>query len=410
MSINFSTKYFLYLHRHKNLAPRTISKSVLLIYNKIHTEDVYTKFVFYIFFRDLNENLECPKEFRLLLNYPNLLECIKDNLFETKTYTADLKNLPVFIEPLNNFNLQMKQREIFYLFKFLLTLELKIHQIYLEVPDLINELVYNMDRNTRCDILYLNFKVSPLICILLQSMDSVDVLNRYVDLWYFLISLRKNYKEGFEFISSCNINLEILEKDILYSKYKIINEYHRYLVSYFPEIIYVSKTYPDRLIYFKNPLEIPIKYKILKKYIHCVPYYYKLLNTKLNDVSFDILFRLIYIERIFKVGLNKKWTKLIHILILDNSNILYVLLRRQFDKKNIRILVKYVPSFHLSFDLSLRFYKESKADFYLEILKYLLIKYPVKDYFYKILANIDIFPKIFIIRFQDIFDELEGVT
>ncbi|WUR02390.1 uncharacterized protein VNE69_01327 [Vairimorpha necatrix] len=79
---------------------------------------------------------------------------------------------------------------------------------------------------------------------------------------------------------------------------------------------------------------------------------------------------------------------------------MYVLLKRKFDIKNIKLLIKCVPSFHLAFDHSVKMYKETKDEFYEILLSRLLRKYPIKEYFKKILPYKEIFPSEFQNKFE----------
>lgn len=407
MPKKINAKYFVYLYKHKHLAPRTISKSILQIYYKIHPNDIYTKLIIYIFFGDTNEQITCPLIFQNLLKYEKIVDCIKKNFFKSSDYQVDIKNLPTNYRIEKNKNTELSQNEIYEIFRLLLTIEINYHQLYLVDQNFLGNLAFNMENSKKLQILNYKYKISPLLCFLLDSLENDKfVIPYYKSFYYFLKAIKLEYREGLYLLHSNNLDYRKLEIELLYSKYKIINEYHRIFINFYPEIIYNCKIYSNRLEYFNNPLNLPFKYKILRTYLFCIPYYLKIINIKLNDSNFDILFRVIYIEKIFNTGLTKKWCKLLHLLILDNCNLLYVLLKRKFDKKYIKKIVKNVPSFHLAFDHGITLYKESGDVFYLQIIEHILEEYPVKEYFKKIDQFKAFFPQEFLEKFQSFFDLL----
>ncbi|WUR02389.1 uncharacterized protein VNE69_01327 [Vairimorpha necatrix] len=394
-------KYFKYLYHHRHLAPRTISKGILKTFNKIDKHDIFTRFIFFIYFKDINDKIFCPDLFLKLCKSEKIINCIKEDLFHKSSFSFNMKDLPTNFKHKFISNSDFSQEEAFQIFIFLLNIEISIHKLYLSDIDMICKIISNMNLETKTKILNLNYKISPLICLLLMNIKDDSFLNSsYLSFYYFLNALDMDFRNALTFLNSKNLEYKKVEKILLYSKYSVINEYHKIFINFYPEIIYNCKINLQRLEYLNNPLCIPLEYSTLKNYLFCVPYFLKIMNLKLNDPNFDILIRVIYIEKIFKIGLTKRWCKLIHLLILDNCNILYVLLKRKFDIKNIKLLIKCVPSFHLAFDHSVKMYKETKDEFYEILLSRLLRKYPIKEYFKKILPYKEIFPSEFQNKFE----------
>lgn len=385
--------YFLYLYKNKKLAPNTIKKSINLIFTKIDPKDNYTKFIFYMFFKDIT-SLSCPDNLKYILDNEKITNFIKENFLENFFFEHDLKLFPNFC--FSKIKLKLSQMVLLDILKFYLTIEINIENLYYVDIPYFNTLISNLNDCSKNKLLK-KFKISPLVIVILQSMN--DPLF-HKEFHKFLYVMSNNYTESFK----TNLNYKIIDNEILCSNFKIINEYHVHFINLYPELIYGSKVHKNRLFFFSDPLNLPLNFKILRIYIPSILYYLKVKNNKLDDPNFDLLYKLIYVEKIL---FDKKLYNLLHLFILDNYNLLYVLLKRKFSMKIIPNLVKYIPSFHLAFNYSVKLLQETNDEFYSKIIYFLAKKYKTVEYFKIIAENRELFNGKILKKFQIYFDELK---
>lgn len=406
ITAKINAKYFLYLYNHKHLAPRTISKSILLIYKNVNSDDLYTKFIFYIYFNDVCREIQCPNSLSHVSTSPVLIKYIRDRLFdEIHTNKFDVGMLiKLFRKQEGTSYKEISSNEALNVFCFLLRLEKNIPDLVFSEFEYFSFICKKIDYKEKIRMLNSTQMISPILLVLILSIKETDIPKHHLGIYYLVDTLDKSTIEGMRLMDNKNVDHTALENTLIYNENKIISKlYEKFLILY-PEIKYSSYKHPNRIFFFENPLKISLDVKTLKVYVPAVLDYIKINTPHLRNTPIDVLLRVIYIERILKSQTTKKEYRLIHSFIVDSSQIITVLLRRKFSNSHISKMVRYVPSMFIGFDLALKMFVKTNDSFYLNLIRSLLSKYPTRDNLKKVLDHISFFPASLSIDFQKLID------
>ncbi|KAF9762356.1 hypothetical protein NGRA_2081 [Nosema granulosis] len=418
ITTKIDAKYFLYLFKHKHLAPRTISKSVLLIYK--NSSDIYLKFIFYVFFQDVCREMQPPVELLHTTESSKLIKCIQDRLFDDihtlKHDTAGLMGLirkqeivkETAKDPVKvcvGFK-EVSPRLALSSMRFLLVVEKNIPDVFYSDIEYFNFIRKRIDYSDRLKILNETNSVSPILLHILLSIEERDIPDKHLGIFYFLMASEKTQFEGMKLLESKRVGHTVLGNLVLYSNNKVVNRFYEKFLWFYPEIKYSSWKHPKRILFFENPLSVSLDSKTLKIYIPAVVDFIKQNKPELRNSPIDVLIKVIYIERLLSRETTKKEYALIHSFILDSSQIIPVLLRRKFNTAHISRMVKYIPSMFIGFDLSLKMFIKTNDSFYLSMLRNLVRKYPTWENVKKVVDHLTYFPSSFCMEFKDLIGGL----
>lgn len=408
ITTKIDVNFFLFLFKHKHLAPRTISKSIISIYKNL--KDINLKFIFYIFFNDVCLMIECPGEFENIKNNTKIVDRIRNKIFEEEQPTKYDINLiikslkltyKVNVNADTQLNTTLSPCNALHITNLLLILEKNIADLFFYDTDYFVFVNSNLRYSDKINLLKNSGSLSPFNLNILLSLKINDVPNQHIEIYHFLNSIGTCQIENMKKLESKNINHVKLGSDLLYLENQHLKVLYNCFLAIYPEIKYTSVKNSNRIKFFKNPLKIDLDVKTLKIYIPVVLENLKNDFPHLKNSLIDVLFRLIYIERLLKNKPTKIEYKLIHSLILDSSQVVVALVGRRFNEYLIEGMVKYVPSMFIAFNIALKMYLKSKCVFYLKLMSALLKKYPTRNNFKKIKEHMNYLPPTFIMEFNN---------
>ncbi|TBU00363.1 hypothetical protein CWI39_1708p0020 [Hamiltosporidium magnivora] len=306
-----------------------------------------------------------------------------------------------FVKEIFQTKITNKSLNIHKFLEILILLERKHLQLFSNDPEFVLKIIYKFTNQELKEILLNIYKITPIIIEILKVLDDSNDLNRFlINFYIFLQTTKMDFKEAFIYLNNHKIDVKILQNSLLNSSFVEIRNLYHLFVNYYPETLtfysFIDKN--NRELIFENPLFLLsllntnscnttkrnnklncFNYKLIRTYIDCINIY--LQQTKKDTKNMDILLKTIIFYKIlnFKNICCRKlgYKKIIHPLIIECPILVNIIVRRKFNENLMKEIIDFVPSFHISFDISLKFVQNSI--FHKNLCNFLLQKYPVPE-------------------------------
>lgn len=383
--------------------------------------DPYLNFVLYIGFHDVCGELTCPRPFNILMRSRRIVGYLFDRLVGTDVLASTTgiggdvderthKRMKISTEGCRPRDVREEtaggEGDCAGAMEFLLSMEKSNKEMAYVDVEFIASVISRISETRRIDLVR-SSGITPLSIMVMRTVHPNRLSAVQAGVVGFLEARDMSYEEGFVRASEMNMDFRGLRRMFLGSGFPEIQGYFHTLVDFYPEMMFGTKRpSANRLEMFMDPLSIPKKPKVLCAYIPAVVHFIRRrLESSESMENLDVLVKVIYIERILsRCPRRRLLEKVVHRLILDTPVLVRVMVERGFETSVVRKMVKYVPSLHLAYDMSLKMLcRCPESPFYLELTGRLLRRYPTSLNIEKFKSCTHLFQESFSKRFEHLF-------
>lgn len=299
----------------------------------------------------------------------------------------------------------------------LMVLLLKYEQSYHELaqidPAFLRCLYRSLNSREQTEILG-QMPITPAKLLFYSEGLHLGKRPRCHDLYAFCALEQLDFKAAFE--AAIKLNHRKVRKAILASQFSAISARISVFYRLFPELgTFDRQVSRERKIFIRQPFKIPLKHRILRTYVQAIGQmagddaWSSVLGSGVYKNGPGILMelQLYYAEQILNAGEGILIEQVLGSWLGDSWDLAEAVLGKVLAPSSAHLLVKHAPVIQEHFPYIMQRAKDTKEQYYFELLCEILRKYPLRRHAELFRDNLLYFSQSFIAEFRNLIDAID---